>query len=200
VSESGEAGRNGLVLGLHIAQDLVVRQGGKIWVRSELQQGSHFSFIVPIFSLEGLIAPILAHEQKPGEAIAVLAVEIVSTMNSQAVPSEILSMARSLLQQCLRPDTDLLLPNLDAASEHMLFYVIAYTQQQGAEVIEKRIISQLRRNNQLQPADFAIAVSHSFLDPISRDANESMKTFIGQVAAGIQDHISKQSFHERSQR
>jgi signal transduction histidine kinase len=198
VSDSGEAGRNGLGLGLYIAQDLVTRQGGRIWVRSELQQGSHFSFIVPVFSLEGLIAPILAHEQKPGEAIAVLAVQIKSRMNSQTVPSEILSLARSLLQQCLRPDTDLLLPNMDAASEHMLFYVIAYTQQQGAEVIEKRILSQLRRNGQLQPADFTIAVSHSFLDPISRDANESMESFIGQVAAGIQDHISKQSFHERS--
>jgi signal transduction histidine kinase len=198
VSESGEAGRNGLGLGLYIAQDLVARQGGRIWVRSELEQGSHFSFIVPVFSLELLIAPILAHEQKPGEAIAVLAVEINSKVSSLTVPSEILTLARSLLQQCLRPDTDLLLPNLDAASEHKLFFVIAYTQQQGAEVIERRILSQLRRNVQLQPADFTIGVSHSFLDPISRDANESMESFIEQVAAGIQDHIGKQSLHERS--
>jgi signal transduction histidine kinase len=198
VSDSGEAGRNGLGLGLYIAQELVVRQGGKIWVRSEPQQGSHFSFIVPVFSLESLIAPILAHEQKPGEAIAVLAVEIEARMNSQTVSSEILSLARTLLQQCLRPDTDLLLPNLDAANEHMLFYVIAYTQQWGADVIERRILSQLRHNSQLQPADFTITVSHSFLDPISRETNESMESFAGQVAAKIQDHISKQSFHERS--
>jgi signal transduction histidine kinase len=197
VSDSGEAGRNGLGLGLYIAQDLVARQGGRIWVRSELQQGSQFSFIVPVFNLEGLIAPILAHEQKPGEAIAVLAVEIMSRMNSQAVPSEILSLARSLLQQCLRPDTDLLLPNLDAASEHMLFYVIAYTQQQGAVVIERRILSQLRRSEQLQPADFTIEVSHTFLDPISRDANESMESFVGHVAVEIQNHISKHSFYQR---
>ena len=69
-----------------------------------------------------------------------------------------------------------------------------------AEVIEKRIMSQLRRNGQLQPADFTITVSHSFLDTISRDATESMKSFVGQVAAGIQLHIGKQSFQERSQR
>jgi signal transduction histidine kinase len=200
VSDSGEAGRNGLGLGLYIAQDLVARQGGKIWVTSELQQGSHFSFTVPVFSLESLIAPILAHEQKRGEAIAVLAVEINSTMSSLPVPQEQLNLARTLLQQCLRPDTDLLLPNLNAASEHRFFYVVAYTQQQGAEVIGARILSQLRRNEQLQPADFTIAVSQSFLDPISRTANESMESFTGQVAAGIQDHISKLSFHERSQR
>jgi signal transduction histidine kinase len=198
VSDSGEAGRNGLGLGLYIAQDLVARQGGKIWVTSELQQGSHFFFIVPVFSLEGLIAPILMHEQKPGESIAVLAVEINSRIDSQTVPSEILSLARTLLQQCLRPDTDLLLPNLDATNEHKLFFVIAYTQEQGAEVIGKRILSQFRRNGQFQPADFTITVCHSFLDPISRNASESMESFVGQVAAGIQDHISKQSFQEKS--
>jgi signal transduction histidine kinase len=198
VSDSGEAGRNGLGLGLYIAQDLVARQGGKIWVTSELQQGSHFFFIVPVFSLEGLIAPILMHGQKPGESIAVLAVEINSRIDSQKVPSEIMSLARTLLRQCLRPDTDLLLPNLDATSEHKLFFVIAYTQEQGAEVIGKRILSQFRRNGQFQPADFTITVSHSFLDPISRGANDSMESFVGQVAAGIQDHISKQSFQEKN--
>jgi signal transduction histidine kinase len=198
VSDSSEAGRNGLGLGLYIAKDLVTRQGGKIWVRSEPQQGSHFSFIVPVFSLKALIAPILTQEQKPGEAIAVIAVEISTRMNSKTVPSEILSLARSLLQQCLRPDTDLLLPNLDAASEHKFFFVIAYTQEQGAEVIGRRILSHLRRSGQLQPADFTIAVSHSFLDPISRGANESMENFVGHVAIGIQDYIGKQSFHERS--
>jgi signal transduction histidine kinase len=191
VSDSGHAGRNGLGLGLYIAQDLVTRQGGKIWVSSEPQHGSRFSFIVPVFSLAGLIGPILAHEQKPGEAIAVLAVEINSNVSSQTVPSDILSTARTLLQQCLRPDPDFLLPNLDATSEHKLFFVIAYTQEQGAEVIGKRILSQLRHSGQLQPEDFSISVSHSFLDPISRGANESTETFVRQVAVGIQDLINE---------
>jgi signal transduction histidine kinase len=193
VSDSGEGGRNGLGLGLYIAQDLVARQGGKIWVRSELQQGSHFSFIVPVFSLENLIAPILAHERKPGEAIALLTVELNSKVSSLTVPSEILSLARTLLQQCLRPDTDLLLPNLDAMSDHKLFCVIAYTQEQGLDVIGRRILSQLRRNEHLQPEDFTIAVFHSVLDPILRGENESTGSFVGQVANAIQDHIRKQS-------
>jgi signal transduction histidine kinase len=198
--DSGHAGRKGLGLGLYIAQELVVKQGGKIWVTSEPHQGSHFSFVLPVFSLERLISPILMHEPRSGEAIAVLAIEINSKLGSPAVPSEILSLARSLLQQCLRPDTDLLLPNLDETSEHKLFFVIAYTQEQGAEVIGRRILSQLRRNGQLQPEDFSIAVSHRVLDPISREANESMESFVEQVATGIQDYISKQSFHERSER
>jgi signal transduction histidine kinase len=63
VTDPGHAGRRGLGLGLHIAKDLVTRQGGKIWVTSELEKGSHFFFTLPIFSLAGVIRPILTHEK-----------------------------------------------------------------------------------------------------------------------------------------
>ncbi len=45
---SNRAGRRGLGLGLHIAKDLVTRQGGDIWLTGELGQGSRFCFTVPI--------------------------------------------------------------------------------------------------------------------------------------------------------
>jgi hypothetical protein len=197
VANSSQAGRKGLGLGLHIAKELVTRMGGRIWVSSEIKKGSHFFFTVPIFSLEGLIRPILRHEKKPGEAIAVLAVEIVSKEASQVVPSEILSVARTLIQQCLRPDTDVLLPNLASASEHKLFVVVAYTQESGAELIGSRILRQLERHEQLQTADFTFSVSHSFLAAISRDVDESMETFVEQVAAELQDRI-KTTYMQRS--
>jgi signal transduction histidine kinase len=189
VPNSSQEGRKGLGLGLHIAKELVTRMGGRIWVGSEVTKGSHFSFTVPIFSLESLIRPILMHEKKPGEAIAVLAVEISSKDGSQAVPSAIFSMARTLLQQCLRPDTDLLLPNLASTSEHKLFVVVAYTQEQGAEIIGNRILSQFERNEHFPTADFTLAVSHSFLAATSRGVDESMEIFVKSVAAGLQDRI-----------
>jgi hypothetical protein len=61
-----------------------------------------------------------------------------------------LDVARSVLQQCLRPDTDVLLPNIGPASEHKLFFVIAYTQPAGAEIIGSRILSQLRRHEEFE--------------------------------------------------
>jgi two-component system sensor histidine kinase/response regulator len=58
VTESSQAGRKGLGLGLHIAKELVTRQGGSIWATSTPGAGSVFSFTLPIYA-----------GQKPNEAI-----------------------------------------------------------------------------------------------------------------------------------
>jgi PAS domain S-box-containing protein len=47
-SDTSHAGRVGLGLGLHIARDLVHRQGGTIWISGDATQGSTFNFTVPI--------------------------------------------------------------------------------------------------------------------------------------------------------
>jgi PAS domain S-box-containing protein len=47
VPGSQPTGRSGLGLGLHIARELVRRQGGEIWVKSTLGEGSRFYFTVP---------------------------------------------------------------------------------------------------------------------------------------------------------
>jgi two-component system, sensor histidine kinase and response regulator len=49
VNSSDTAGRVGLGLGLHIAKELVEKQGGKIWVESVVDKGSCFRFTVPIY-------------------------------------------------------------------------------------------------------------------------------------------------------
>ncbi len=189
VTDPGHSGRKGLGLGLHIARELVSRQGGEIWVTSEPHKGSHFFFTLPIFSLKVLISPILDQEKKPDDAIAVITVEIDSRDPSTEVPRGILDVARGVLQQCLRPDTDVLLPRIGPASEHKLFFVVAYTEQRGAEIIGRRILNQLRRHEELQPRDFTFAVSHSFLPSIPRDPNETKDAFAEQVAGELQEHI-----------
>jgi PAS domain S-box-containing protein len=55
VNSSDTAGRVGLGLGLHIAKELVEKQGGKIWVESVLEKGSCFRFTVPVYSRQDLL-------------------------------------------------------------------------------------------------------------------------------------------------
>jgi anti-sigma regulatory factor (Ser/Thr protein kinase) len=192
ITDPGQAGRKGLGLGLYISKELATRQGGKIWVRSEPQKGSHFFFTVPIFSLASWIGPMLMQEKKPGDTIALIVVEMGSRGGwlSQDVRKEMSHLARRLLQQCLRPDTDVLLPNMDSVNARELFFAVVYTQELGAEVIRNRIQRQFRQCEQLQPEVFTLDVSHSFLAPVSRVKSESMETFVEQVAAGIQERIN----------
>ena len=192
VSDPGQAGRKGLGLGLYISKELVTRQGGKIWVSSEPGKGSHFFFTVPIFSLASWIGPMLTHEKKPNEAIALLAVEMGSRDGwlSPDMRKEMSHVARRLLQQCLRPDTDVLLPSMDSIGARDLFFAVVCTQEYGAEVISTRIRRQFESCEQLRPADLTLAVSHSFLAPVPRGKNQSMETFVEQVAARLQDRIN----------
>jgi signal transduction histidine kinase len=187
--ETGRAGRRGLGLGLHIAKELVTRQGGEIWVTSEPHQGSHFIFTIPTFSLQSLIRPILTEETTPGESLAVITVGVSSRDGSLEVPSRILNAVRGVLKECLRPDKDVLLPDLTPGDERGLFFAIASTQGHGAEIIGRRIRGQLERHEELRANEFNISITHNFLPPMVRFANEPMELFVEQVAAEIQAHI-----------
>ena len=54
--DTSQLGRIGLGLGLHIARDLVTRQGGNIWVTEAPGGGSVFNFTLPIYSEKALAA------------------------------------------------------------------------------------------------------------------------------------------------
>jgi len=57
-------GRIGLGLGLHIARNLITRQGGYIWVESAPEQGSVFAFTLPIFLKDGVL-PVDSRNSNP---------------------------------------------------------------------------------------------------------------------------------------
>jgi signal transduction histidine kinase len=192
VTNPGTAGRQGLGLGLHIAKDLVTRQGGKIWVTSVPGKGSRFSFTLPTFSLASVIRPILPEQQEPGGLIALFVARIEGQNGSLDEAGKALDATRKTLQQCLRADTSVLLPPIGWSGEHKLYFVVANTKQRGAEIIENRVLQQVDCRQEFQSGNFNISVSHVFLPPMSRQARESMETFAERVAAEVRDQINGQ--------
>ncbi|MGA2420546.1 MAG: hybrid sensor histidine kinase/response regulator [Candidatus Acidiferrum sp.] len=181
-------GRNGLGLGLYICKDLVNRQGGRMWAAASQGQGAVLSVVLPIFSLSNLIAPALKRERHTQGPVVLIVIEIASQTAwlSDADRVEKSQGIREILQGCLHSDMDILLPKMSASGPTELFFILAITDDIGAAAIAKRVRERLQSSAALQLAGFTTAVSHRSLEPIKRDATESMKNFSERVATQLQ--------------
>jgi signal transduction histidine kinase len=193
-SDPALAGRKGLGLGLYICKDLVVRQGGKIWADSAPGQGAIFSVTFPIFSLPNLLVPAFRKDRGPESPITLVVTEIGSRTGwvSDEVRAEQCRAIPPLLQGCLHSDLDVLLPKMSFAGAVELFFIVAITDQIGGEAISKRIREQAVDSEHLGQAGLTLSTSYRSLDPIKRNACESMEEFLEKIATNIQDLMSEE--------
>ncbi len=109
-----QSARKGLGLGLSICKDLVVRQGGKIWLESHLGRGTTFFFTLPVYSVSKLVAPVVMYNGALRSSISILTLKLAPTPVTRAI--EVWSKTRreflDLLQRCILPDKDVLLPSM----------------------------------------------------------------------------------------
>lgn len=137
VRTTGELSRSGLGLGLFIAKELVSMHGGRIWVESQLGKGSIFHFTLPVFSLAKFCAQILTTTNLTSGFVTLLTVDVPALQSF--VHADLSGEIRKLLQRCLDPERDLLLPSMTDTEPILAFFIVACVDTAGSEVIARRI-------------------------------------------------------------
>jgi PAS domain S-box-containing protein len=192
VTEAVRSSRKGLGLGLYICRELVERQGGRIWAERRDGDGSTFVFTVPLYSLRNLLAPLLRDTRWPAESVALVTVnaQLQAGGPTDDTQQEWLEEARALVQLCLLPDLDVLLPTMSAGPHGSRFLVAAFTDDKGVSVLVERIRTQFARQPHLARGGRAITVSYRMVPLAPRAVDATTDAMLDSMVHALDGAVT----------
>ena len=182
---SSDNSHAGLGLGLFIAKELVELHGGRIWVASEIGEGSTFSFTLPLYSLAKLLFPVITYEGRLRDAIVLVKVELTPVSNTVLANwKDLCNQSLDTLRRCVYLDKDLVLPVVGNTGRDETFFVAASTDLDRAEVMMKRIREQLEARPGFKAAG-VLKVSATAVSLPSTGDGKSLQEVVQVVADRI---------------
>ena len=191
VQSAVETSRKGLGLGLFISKELVTRQGGRIWVESRLQEGSAFSFTLPVFSVAKLCDSLFTRENLAAGCVTLFSIDVSAVDGT--VPQKDPAVLRLALEHCLRAGRDLLLPAMTKAEAIKTFFVVVCTDTKGAEAISacfRRELESFYHGSSIQPA---ISASNVQLSSDKQPWEARKAEVMNRIDKLIQAHVPERS-------
>ena len=145
-ADSVDNNRSGLGLGLFICREIVRLHDGRIWVSSELGQGSTFSFTLPVYSMAKLLAPVIIYQNRLRPSFVLVRVDLTPLINPpRGNWKETWQQCLEIVQRCVYLDKDLVLPPMETSGATETFYVVTSADMQHSGIMTMRIREQLDR-------------------------------------------------------
>ncbi len=192
VENTLESNRKGLGLGLHITKELVVRQGGRIWLESEEGKGTQFHFILPAFSLNRVLQSLLNKDGQSAKHLSLIAVELLS---DPATPLDVAKAVQETswlaLNQMELPQRAALVPNIVLGGERGLFHLLQAKDLESGKELAARVSKEISCGKQFRAANCRIRTAVSAIElPTTVDAAD-----IDRLGAQINEQISRAVSH-----
>lgn len=198
-AEHVQHSRKGLGLGLFICRELVVRQGGRIWVTSEEERGSTFFFTLPVFSLASALEPLLTADGWPRDTVGLVTVDLDAGDQSALSPrtARWLQDVRAVVLRCLMPNLDVLLSSTRTdRGERVL--ILSFADERGVSILARRIQGELERLTHQTQREVRLTVTVTMLPPPAAPNSGTSDNMLAAMSAVLEATLNNHSTMRKS--